>query len=154
MSALTTQIFLERNTDLSRARYTWGAEAVGPYPSLYQLYMEMEDVTEWEFAIQHIGSYEVWVAITEAKWFKSHIARWRKELELKLKARHLRYVKEAAEGTGKDKLAANKYLLDKGYTVQEAPTRGRPSKQEIAEKATQMADFEKETQDDLQRILN
>jgi hypothetical protein len=150
----TVRMFLEMHTDPALIRYTLSDEPRGGYPSLYQAYMAMEDTTEWEFAKQYIGSYDVWTRIVEATWFKPYIARWRKELELKLKARHLKLVKQAAEGEGKDKLAANKYLLDKGYTIEEAPKRGRPSKTEIAEKASQMAEFEKETQEDLQRILN
>jgi hypothetical protein len=152
MSYVVNQIFVEKHNDPAKVRYTWGPTAIGPYPSLYQLYMEMEDVTEWEFAMAYIGSWEIWQNIVQAKWFQPIISRWRKELELKLKARHLRQIKELAEGTGKDKLTANKYLLDKGYTFEDQPKRGRPSKTEIAEKANQIAEFEKETNEDLNRI--
>jgi hypothetical protein len=163
MSIQINQIFVEKHNDPAKVRYTWGAEAVvcrlgtggeATYPSLYKLYMEMEDVTEWEFAMAYIGSWETWQNIVNAKWFQPIITRWRKELELKLKARHLKQIKELAEGTGKDKLTANKYLLDKGYTFEDQPKRGRPSKTEIQEKVNQIAEFEKETQEDLQRILN
>jgi hypothetical protein len=155
---IVTRIFCELTTPEEHKRYSWSDQPYEQngkvYPSLYQLYMAEEDVTEWEFAQKHIGSWEVWEAITQANWFQKHITRWRKELELKLKARHLKEVKAIADKGGKDALTANKYLLDKGYTVEQTPKRGRPTKSEIASKAHELAEFEKETQDDLQRIIN
>jgi hypothetical protein len=151
MAKPVIRMFVEWHHYPEEVRYTLKDED-GDYPSLYKLYMEMEDVTEWEFAKAHIGSYDTWTKLCAAGWFKETIARWRKELELKLKARHLREVKAIADKGGKDALTANKYLLDKGYVVAEQPKRGRPTKNEIAEKADALARFDSETKEDLERI--
>lgn len=51
---LTTSMFIEHNYDYSLAVYSWGDRDFkndkGSFPSLKRLYLEMADVTEYEFA--------------------------------------------------------------------------------------------------------
>lgn len=153
---LLKDLFFEmtpRGADKVNVLYTLKDKDHKGYPSLYRLYIEMEDTTEWEFANTYLDGWDHWQKLLRCKWFQPYVERWRHELELKLKARHLRYVKDAALGDGKDKLAANKYLLDKGYTIQqEGAKRGRPSKAEIAKKTEEEMEFEKLVKADLDRM--
>lgn len=126
------------------------------YPSLYRLYMEEADITEWRFVQKYLYSWDHWELLCNSSWFKPYIAKWRKELELKLRSEALQKVRAVAANTGhKQTLEANKYLLSGNWMPKaEAKGRGRPSKEEIKEEANRMAVEEKKLQDDLERVLN
>lgn len=123
---------------LKRQDYTYQGRT---YRSLYQLYMEMEDTTEYEFAMKYFGSWDEWKRLVETKWFSEHIHAWREELALKLEARHLQKLRDTALSEGREAVNASKYLLDKAKqqaTVK--PGRGRPSnKPSIPEDTSQIA---------------
>ena len=111
------------------------------YKSLYRLYMEEGDLTEYFFAVKYLDSWEQWTALIERNWFKPYIARWRTELELKLKAEALqRILLEAKEG-GKNQYNANRFIVERGWVAKEAEAsrRGRPTKAEISRKAAEQA---------------
>lgn len=157
----THGLFLETslsgNGDLSNVRWTiqdqdkvWEGKT---YVSLYRLYMETADPTEWEFVQQHYGSWEHWELLCSRGWFKETIKRWRKELELKLKAQALRRIQSLVlHPDAKLSFQVNKYLVQHGYTVEGQPKRGRPSKEEIKRAAAEQADLEKDILSDLERI--
>lgn len=123
------------------------------YPSLYRLYMELEDETEWEFANKYLDSYEHWERIVSAPWFKEYIERWRKELELKLRNRHLKNIKDMAEEGGREGFQANKYLLDKAYLDKPKAKRGRPSKKEIAQATEDILSETTQVNEDYKKLL-
>jgi len=127
------------------------------YPSLYRLYMDLADPTEWDFANLYFEDYDHWTMITESPWFKPVIQRWRKELDLKVRAQALRAIRELAGQDGKDKLAANRFLVEKGYVASyEAPSRrsraGRPSKDEIKQEAEKLFSSSREIEEDFNRL--
>jgi len=123
------------------------------YVSLYRLYMEANDPTEYQFAVSHLDGWEHWEAITACSWFKPYLARWRKELELRMKSKALSRIMSEAKTTSKESFAANKYLLEKGWEPKNTHGRGRPSKEEIKEAARQEAQSAFRLEDDLQRIM-
>lgn len=126
------------------------------YPSLYRLYMELEDWTEFTFASTYLDSWEHWEMLCQCNWFKPYILRWRKELELKIKARLLSVlVQDSSDTTSKTCTSSAKYLLDQGWAKEKNPQkRGRPSKDEIASEAHRLASTENRLTDDYNRIFN
>lgn len=156
---LTKGLFLDAPGD-----YTWNYDAYFTlkdedytskdgkvFRSLYKLYMEIEDETEWVFATTVFVSWSHWQEICKCKWFIPHIEKWRKELELKLRARYLKNMKDVAQEGGREGLQANKYLLDKGYLTEKKP-RGRPSKAQVLEEANRLALEQHDVKDDLSRL--
>lgn len=130
----------------------WLTPSGKTFPSLYKCYMEFEDETEWEFANKYLANWEHWETLCNTGWFKPYVTRWRKELELKLRARALKNVKDMAQEGGREGFQANKYLLDKTYLNDSPKKRGRPSKAEIAEKADSMVSEEMNIQETYKRL--
>jgi hypothetical protein len=123
------------------------------YPSLYRLYLEQEDLTEYEFANAHLDGWEHWEMLTSATWFRPYVSRWRKELSLKLKARALNRLKAEAASTSKNAFLANRYIIEKGYVdTGEKSGRGRPSKDEVKAAAQEMALTERRLDEDFERL--
>ncbi len=146
---LTQKLFLELSYhDTEGVIYTLKDQDHRGYPSLYRLYMEMEDLTEYEFANAHLDGWKHWEQITSAPWFRPYIVRWRKELELKIKARALRAIMAEAAADTKYSFAANRYLVDKGWVERPEGKRGRPSSKEIIDFTLKQEDIDK----DLERI--
>lgn len=95
------------------------------FPSLKRLYLEMEDLTEYEFANTYLLGWKHWKRLCENKLIRKHIDEWREELELKVRARGIKEAVRAAEAGG---FQAAKWLADRGWAQRPA---GRPSKEEI-----------------------
>jgi len=100
------------------------------YPSIYRLYLETEDVTEFTFASLYFDGMVHWRKICSQDWFKPYLEAMRIDLHSKLKAKALEGIKEEAfSSDGKNRFAALKYLADKGYIEKETAKRvGRPNK--------------------------
>lgn len=155
---LLKPIFWELNTEENKkgALYTLKDEEHHGLPSLYQLYMEMEDITEFEFANKYLLNYSHWLELSETSWFKPYVEKFRRDLELKLKARHLNRTKAIAYSNAKESFQALKYLLDKGWEkpAQGETKRGRPSKDEIHKEAVRQLEVSRQLDDDFIRITN
>lgn len=148
---LTKELFYELTlADKTNVVYTlkdWDHEG---YPSLYRLYLEEEDLTEYSFATKHLDSFSHWESIANADWFKDHVLRWRKELELRVKSKALRRVIEASETPGRDSLAASKFILSYGHP---GSSKGRPTKEDIRKVAEEEFSISKQVQNDFQRLI-
>jgi hypothetical protein len=121
-------------------------------PSLKQLYLQGQDLTEYDFALAHLDSWEHWERLCNCSWFQDTLAQWRKELALKFKAQAIKRVQAEAEGTGKNSFQANKWLIDHGHVgeaVKGMGKKGRPTKDEVIEYIAK-----EDLEDDLQRIIN
>jgi hypothetical protein len=124
------------------------------YPSLYQLYMEYDDPTEYTFAVNCLDSWDHWEMLTACSWFKKYLHRWRRELEVRAKARALNAIKAVAQSESKEAYQANKFLVSGGW--KESNKRkgaGRPSKEEVQDAAKAMAAEARDLEDDLTRVL-
>lgn len=123
------------------------------YPSLYRLYMETDDPTEYTFAVNNLDGWDHWETLLECNWFKPYINRWRRELEIRTKARALLKIKAVSESNGKEAYQAHKFLVSGGW---KDDTRrkgaGRPSKDEVKNAARQMAEEANSINDDLARV--
>lgn len=124
------------------------------YPSLYRLYMEADDPTEYTFATQYLDGWDHWEILCECNWFKPYVQKWRKELEVRAKARALLAIKAlAADPSKKESYQANKFLINSGW--KEKPVgrgAGRPSKEDVQKEAQKMAQDAKTTDEEFQRI--
>lgn len=106
-------------------------------PSLYLLYMQCEDPYEYTFVMKHLCDWEHWQLLCEKEWFKPYVERWRKELELSIKAKALAQLINESTKPTREGLSAAKFLLEKGWV--EKPAKGRPSNDDIATAAKQIA---------------
>lgn len=121
------------------------------YRSMKRIYLEMEDVTEYEFAMATLGSFTHWETLCKSSWFKEHIDQWRKELNLKLKAKGMRSIIKAATIDENLSFQAMKYLADNQY-IDKGGKRGRPSKEEVKAELRKEAEANKVFLDDAERI--
>jgi hypothetical protein len=124
------------------------------FPSLYRLYMETDDPTEYTFAVQNLDGWDHWEMLCECTWFKPYISRWRRELEIRAKARALNKIKALADNPdAKESYQANKLLLAGGWKEDNRRRgAGRPSKEEISSAAKQIAQDANSLNDDLLRV--
>lgn len=149
---LLRELFIEY--DSPYALYTLQEKDVGDVPSLYRLYMEANDPTEWTFAQEHLDGWEHWSKLVETVFFRDHAKKFRNHLELKLRSQALSKIINTANGTTKDAYAANRYINEKGWQETPKATKGRPSKEQISEAAHELAQNEKREKDDLERLMN
>lgn len=120
------------------------------FPSLYRLYMDAEDPTEYEFAKKYLGSYDQWLVICKLNFFQPYIERWRKEIILQIQSRALKAMVLESMSESKNSFAANKFLVEKGWIEKAGSARkvGRPSKEEIEKAAKiEVADKDKIMED-------
>lgn len=94
------------------------------YPSLKRLYLEHEDVHEYDFATTYLLGWNHWKRMLGNKQIRKYIDEWREELDLKLRSAGMKAIIESAldEDSG---FQAQKYLADKGW---EKTGAGRPKK--------------------------
>ena len=149
----TKALFYEQTlADKASVVYTLKDRDHKGYDSLYRLYMDYDDLTEYEFAHAHLGGWEHWKLLCECSWFKPYIARWREELHLRHAAMALRQVKRIASTNDNGSMAANRYLLEKGWEKNLNPV-GRPTKEAIKRKAKEMVLTNEEIDKDHARIF-
>ena len=124
------------------------------YPSLYRLYLETNDPTEYRFATTHLEGMYHWETLLACNWFKPYIERWRRELELRMKSESLARIMSEARRASKESFQANRYLLEKGWEPKEGSSsrRGRPSKEEVKQAASDLARADKTLSEDYSRI--
>lgn len=154
----TRGLFFETSEDSSTAVYTLKEQDHTihgvTYPSLHRLYLEADDPTEYNFALTHLGGWSHWRDLLLCNWFKPYASKWRYELELRMKAKALANIRQMAEGSGREKFAANKFVVEKGWEPKEGQTkRGRPTKEEINAEAKTQADLLKKINADAEKFL-
>lgn len=131
----------ETLSDKSSVVYTLKRVDHEGYPSLYRLYMETADPTEYKFAVAHLGGWDHWLELVQADWFKPFVEAWRGELLARLQSEALAAIKSVAETKDNpNSYHANKYLLEAFGKPVDAKKRGRPSKgSDLDEKTHQRA---------------
>ena len=117
------------------------------FKSLKRLYLEMEDVTEYDFANTYLLGWNHWQRLCENKAIRKHIDEWREELEYKLRSQAAKQmIKQAAKGS----YQASKWLLDRGWATRGA---GRPSQAEKDSKLAQDRRLDEEYGADVVRLF-
>ncbi len=120
------------------------------FPSLYRLYMDEADPTEYIFATKYFDSYDHWMNLTRRPWFKTIVARWRDELDVQIRATALKRIIAESKSSSKNAFMANKYLLEKGWKHE---GKGRPSKDQIQAAAKEEAHKDKVLESDFLRVV-
>jgi hypothetical protein len=124
-----------------------------PLKSLYKLYMQESDVTEYDFAIKHLDGLEHWENLCQSTFFKPYAERWRKELELKLKSECVHEIENISKDPDhKSQFAALTFLVNGGWKDKTQNRKGRPSKVQIKEAAREIADHQRRLDEDFARI--
>lgn len=122
------------------------------YYSLKQIYLSYDHIPgyEYEFALDLFDSWDHWDTISNKTIpkIKNEIGRWREELEVKLKSQAIRAIITSSKDTDAKGFNAAKYLAEKGY----APTRGRPSKDEVERTRRIEAGVNRDLEDDMARL--
>lgn len=149
---VTQGLFYDFNYDDSNAVYVlhWEDKTVGEvvYPSLKRLFLEMEDLTEYNFANTYLCNWEHWQKMNGNKILREQFDKWREELELKLRAKNAKHLlKLASEGN----FAAAKWFANKEWSEAK---RGRPSKEEKEARLKEEAKLEKEISEDASRVVD
>ena len=104
------------------------------HKELYQSYIDHNDITERNFAHEHFGSLEAWYVWAEKN--EGPVAKWRKELELKLKGEMYSLLIDTARSHSKESVGAAKFLLGKGVLTRAPDAVDSPSEAEIRDYAT------------------
>lgn len=97
--------------------------------ALYQSYLEMEDITEHRFAMEHFGSYDAWLAYVGKN--EPMVRTWRKELELKLRGEAYQVVQTTMRSGGKEALQAAKFLLGRGVLSRDGEASLEATEEEV-----------------------
>ena len=152
------QIFFEVNTEgKDLVLYTlkeYDIEVDGRcVPSIHRLYVEMEDISEYHFALKYFDGWTHWQRICTGAWFKDYINSMRNELSVKLLAKSLNTIKDIAKGETRDAFQANKYLLEKGWTDANGK-KGRPTKESVKREAELLNKESNEFNEDFKRLVN
>ena len=149
---MTQSLFLENGYDTEKAVYTLkddDHEHKGIlYPSLKKLFLELEDVTEYEFANTYLLGWSHWQRLNKNKLMTKHFAEWREELELSLRSQAIRGIIDMTASDGG--FQACKWLADKGWDKR---TAGRPSKSEKLKEERQQAALDDEFTGDVVRMI-
>ena len=145
--------FEEVGEDKSTVVYTLKREDHQGFPSLYRLYMEVADPTEYEFATKHLDGWSHWLELTRQRWFQSYLNEWRDELITRLRSEAIsEIISIATDPDDKNSYYANKYLLESLGKPTGEFKRGRPSKDEVQAELTRQAASLAETENDAKRI--
>lgn len=149
---LLNALFYEQTlSDKSNVLFTLKDRDHAGYPSLYRLYMEANDPTEYAFAVKHLDGWAHWERLCECTWFQPFLARWRRELEIRFRSRALANLVTVAAGGHKESYSANKFLVNGGWKDEPKRRAGQPSKEEIKSELHRQVEISQSLEDDYSR---
>lgn len=150
----TKALFFETTlADKSTVVYTLKDQDHEGYPSLYRLFMETGDPTEYKFATRHLDGWEHWTMLCKCPWFEEYVSRWREELHLKIASESLARIMAEAKTSSRDSFTANRYLLERGWEPKDSSKRGRPTKAAVKAEAARIASEAQQITNDFERLL-
>lgn len=126
------------------------------FPSIHEIYLSLNDPTEYRIATEYFDGVDHWEQIIGSTWFKPHLAKMRKALELKIRSEALAEVIKDAKSGSKSSMSSAKFILEKFNTTVSPDRRkaGRPTKAEVAAEANKLATSSVDIADDFSRIAN
>lgn len=138
--------FAETAEEKENAKYS--------FEEFHQIFLEEKDMTEYKAAIRCVGTWSEWLRFKE-QWplLRNSIEKWKDELEVKMQSDAMTKLLSLVTCKS-DQTAANvcKFLVQSGYNKREGA--GRPSKQEMAKQAKELARIAADTDEEEQRILS
>lgn len=120
-------------------------------PELKQKYLDIGDLTEYRFALEALGGWQHWKILQASPFLREHVSQWREELELSVRAEALAKIINTSRTDSKDGFIATRYLADRQWAT--PAEKGRPSKQQIAARAKDLAAEHNRLEDDYERIM-
>ena len=152
------QIFYELNTEGHElSLYTlkdYDIQVDGrTLPSIHNLYVALEDPSEYLFANKYFDNWGHWQKIANSTSLKEYVTAMREELAIKLMARSLQSIKDLAKGDTRDSFQANKYLLEKGW-ASATGRKGRPTKDSVKKEAELLLKDKEDFKDDFDRMIS
>lgn len=116
-------------------------------------FVELNDVTGYEWAHKYLGSWEHFERLLKCSWFIPHFEAAVQEIETKWAKEAINKIREIANSEDtKQALGAARYVAEQGWKKKPS-TRGRPSKQEIENAKRDAIRDSKDLQADLARIM-
>ena len=149
----TLSLFVENKHEKYPAPYSLKPYNHRGAMSMYQIYMDVGDPTEYTQAIALLGSWKHWTLLSECEWFKPLLKEWRNELETKFESDRFLEMEDVAKthkGTPQG-VSATKWLAERYSTVRK-PKRGRPSKAEKKAALIEETEDDKLHQEDAERL--
>jgi len=150
---LTQSLFLENGYRTEFAVYTLKDDDYTykgtTYPSLKRLFLEMEDLMEYEFAREYLIGWQHWKRLNANKLMTKHFEEWREELELRLRSQGVRAILD--QSMDEKAFQAAKYVAEKGWDKRPA---GRPSKNEKLKEERMQARMDDEFTGDIARMAD
>lgn len=151
--AYRTNLFIEfnqTNPEMYPPIYTMHEQERKGLPSAKKIYMEAE--SEYEAAMQLVGSWQHWKRLCRCTYFMKGMANcmwdgledWREEKEIQDKAEAYKQLKKSAE---KGNIQAQRLIYEG-----KKDSKGRPSKAEVQRQARIAAGVKSEVDDDLKRL--
>ena len=156
----SASLFLETNNDETKytSVFTLADDDLDGRLSMRRIYMDANDPTEFLAAKHIFGSLDCWTQLCKSGFFKPHVARWREELQRRLRSRSIKIIEDCAT-SGKvsaAQLAAAKWLATQEWDQNKIVAKkgpGRPVKvDDPSEKLREALNEEEETKEDLARI--
>ena len=149
----TSSLFLDFSYDADIAQYTLREKDTKKngksFPSLKRLYLETEDVTEYEFATTYLAGWKHWQALLGNKQILSHVEQWREELEIKIRSKAVKSIASQAFSKDKPSYQAAKFLADREYVKNR---KGAPTKEEVEGEKKRQAAMSDEVAEHIERM--
>lgn len=148
----TQGLFCEYELNDYPALYTLGEKDVVKedryYPSLKRLYLDMEDIGEYNFVQKYLYSWLQWEKMLKNNILRPFINQWRDELEIKLRSIAIKTLCDLSSTSEAKNTAAAKYIANKDYATKET----KKDKEAKQHQITIEEQLSKETRDDMKRI--
>lgn len=116
-------------------------------PSMKKIYMGYTDPTEYQFAIDVLGSWEHWQKLCNTEWFGPVVAEWREEMEIKIRSLGTSQMALLALN-GKE--SAAKWLAEGGWAKRSGA--GRPTKEQVEGEKKKAARVGESLREDMDRL--
>ena len=131
---LTKSLFVETRTDVCDPIFTLESKVdYDGLVSVYRLYMEADDPTEYVVAKRMLGDVQHWRALCEREFFIPYLEQWRDELQAKIKAESVEAIRRVANATSNGTVPAAKWVAEQDFLNlgKVGPKRGRPPKEKL-----------------------
>ena len=148
---ITQGLFLEAVYDIDQAIFTLKEEDYmykgKLFYSIKKLYLDCEDVTEYEFALTYFLSWGHWQRICRNKNMSGKIDQMREELELQIRAKAIKNIIEIKPSS--KSFQSIKWLSEGGW---KRTSPGRPKKEETEREKNIRNNLKEEFKDDIDRM--
>lgn len=117
----------------------------------HSTFIALGDPTGYLWATTYLKSWDHFLQLLKAKWFRSEYDKWTEELKIILRQKAVEKIKEIATGDSSQALAAAKYIASAEWE-KSTSGRGRPSKSDITGELKKAAEAAASDNDDAQRV--